>query len=181
MEVLIRNMLDALDMFCYEYTPILIQFLKNWGALILAAASFAVSVVSLKRTSKAQDLQDRVNELELQIKQNEVARIEREKAEASLSCVEARVVKIGKGKYRMKVWNSGKATAFNVRAGFDGNPGIFIHDRDMQPFEELESGKGYELVLTVVDGSASKCRIITEWTDADGQKQSKSQMSEISA
>ena len=48
-------MLDALDMFCYEYTPILIQFLKNWGALILAAASFAVSVVSLKRTSKAQD------------------------------------------------------------------------------------------------------------------------------
>ena len=73
----------------------------------------------------------------------------------------------------MKVWNSGKATAFNVRAGFDGNPGIFIHDRDMQPFEELESGKGYELVLTVVDGSASKCRIITEWTDADGQKQSK--------
>lgn len=181
MEILIRDMLDALDMLCYEYEPILVQFLKDWGALILAAAAFIVSVISLNRTSKAQDLQDRVNELELQIKQNEVARIEKEKEEASLSCVEARIIKIGKGKYRLKVWNSGRAAAYNVSAKFDGNSNIFIHDRDMQPFEELESGKSYDLVLMVFDGSASKCKIITEWTDAEGQKHSKSQMSSISA
>ena len=87
---------------------------------------------------------------------------------------------MGKGKHRLKVWNSGNATAYNVSARFDGDAGILIMDSEKQPFEELEARKSYELVLVTHFGSASKFRIITEWTDANGETHTKAQLSDFS-
>ena len=156
-----------------------ITFLEDWGELIIATVALIVSIVAIVQSSKAQKLQNRINELEIQIKQYEVEKIKKEQVEAGVSCVEARVVTIGAGKYRMKVWNSGKTPVYNVSAAFEGNPGIMIMDRDKQPFEELEPGKNYELNLITYDGSTSKFRIITEWEDKDGTKRSKTQMGDL--
>lgn len=156
-----------------------ITFLEDWGELIIATVALIVSIVAIVQSSKAQKLQNRINELEIQIKQYEVEKIKKEQVEAGVSCVEARVVTIGAGKYRMKVWNSGKTTVYNVSAAFEGNPGIMIMDRGKQPFEELEPGKNYELNLITYDGSTSKFRIITEWEDNDGTKQSRTQMGDL--
>ena len=155
-------------------------FLEDWGALIISAVSLLVAVISLAKSSKAQNLQNKVNELEVQIKQNELDRIAKEKEEASLACVEARFITVGKNQHRLKVWNSGNATAYNVSARFDGDVGIMIMDREKQPFEELESKKSYELILVAYMGSASKFRIITEWTDAEGKQHQKTQMGDFS-
>ena len=46
-------------------------------------------------------------------------------------------------------------------------------DREKQPFEELEARKSYELILITHNGSASKFRIITEWTDSSGKQHTK--------
>ena len=81
---------------------------------------------------------------------------------------------------RLKVWNSGNATAYNVSARFDGDVGIIIMDQEKQPFEELEARKSYELVLITYSGSASKFRIITEWTDLSGNQHIKTQMGDFS-
>ncbi len=155
-------------------------FTKEWGALIIAGISLLIAIISLFKSSKAQRLQNKVNELELKIKENELERIAKEKENAELACVEARFITIGKGKHRLKVWNSGNATAYNVSARFDGNVGIMIIDQEKQPFEELEARKSYELILVTHTGSASKFRIITEWTDANGEKHSKTQMGDFS-
>lgn len=72
------------------------------------------------------------------------------------------------------------ATAYNVSARFDGDVGIMIMDREKQPFEELEAGKSYELILITHNGSASKFRIITEWTDSSGKQHTKTQMGDFS-
>lgn len=53
-------------------------------------------------------------------------------------------------------------------------------DQEKQPFEELEARKSYELVLITHIGSASKFRIITEWTDANGEQHAKTQMGDFS-
>lgn len=156
-----------------------VPFLKDWGAIIIAAISLLVAVISLSKSSKAQQLQNKVNELELKIKQNELDKIAKEKEEATRACVEARFITVGKGKHRLKVWNSGNATAYNVSARFDGDVGIMIVEQEKQPFEELEARKSYELVLIVFTGSASKFRIITEWTDANGEKHTKTQMGDF--
>lgn len=157
-----------------------VPFWEDLGALIIAAISLLVAVISLFKSSKAQRLQNKVNELELKIKQNELDKIAKEKEDAALACVEARFITVGKGKHRLKVWNSGNATAYNVTARFDGDVGIIIMDREKQPFEELEARKSYELVLVTHMGSASKFKIITEWADASGKQHTKTQMSDFS-
>ena len=91
--------------------------------------------------------------------------------------MEARFITVGKGQHRLKVWNSGNATAYNVAARFDGDVGIIIlDDKEKQPFEELEARKSYELVLVTYFGSVSKFRIVTEWTDEKGKRYTKTQM-----
>lgn len=145
-------------------------------AILISAISLFVAIISLIKSSKSQELQNRVNELELQIKQKEVERIAKEKEAESLACVEARFITVGKGKHRLKVWNSGNAAAFNVTARFDGDPQIIIMDNEKQPFEELDARKSYELPLITYAGSASKFRIVTEWTDVNGERHSKTQM-----
>ena len=166
--------MEIKDVFCAVIT-----FLEDWGELLIATAALIVSIVAIVKSSKAQKLQNRINELEIQIKQYEVEKIKKEQDEAGAACVEARVVAIGTGKHRMKVWNSGNTTVYNVSASFEGNPGIMIMDRDKQPFEELEPGKNYELALITYDGSTSKFRIITEWEDKEGTKQSRTQMGDL--
>lgn len=145
----------------------------------IAAISLLVAIIALVKSSKAEKLQNKVNALELKIKEYELEQIAKEKEEANLTCVEARAITIGKGKHRLKVWNSGNATAYNVTAKFDGDPHIILMDQDKQPFEELASQKSYELVMIRYDGSASKFRVITEWTDESGKQHTKSQMCDL--
>ena len=67
-----------------------------------------------------------------------------------------------------------------MTARFDGDVGILIMDQDKQPFEELEAKKSYELILVTHNGSASKFKIITEWSDAAGKQHTKTQMGDFS-
>lgn len=159
-----------------------LTFLKSWKdviEIIITLLSLPISIIAYFKASKANKLQNKINEIDLKLKQYEQEKMEKEKEEANSSCVEARVVTIGKGKHRMKVWNSGNTTVYNVSARFDGDVGIIIMDREKQPFEELEPGKNFELVLVTYDGSITKFKIITEWEDSNGAKHQKSQMGDL--
>ena len=159
-----------------EIWPDIVSFAKEWGELLFSGLAFFLSVIAMIRASKAEKMQNKINALELKIKQYELDKIAKEQAEAELSCVEARVVTVGNEKHRLKVWNSGNTTVYNVSAKFEGDPNILVMDDEKQPFDQLDPRKGYELSLLVYSGSASKFKIITEWTDADGKTQQKSQM-----
>ena len=56
-----------------------VPFIKDRGALIIAGISLLVAIISLFKSSKAQRLQNKVNELELKIKQDELDKITKEK------------------------------------------------------------------------------------------------------
>lgn len=156
-----------------------INFAEDWGALVIASISLLVAFVSLVKSSRAQNIQTQVNELELRIKQYELENIEKEQAAANKPCIEARMITIGTGKHRLKVWNSGNSTAYNVVAKFEEGSNIIIMDKEKMPYDELEPNKSFELVLITHFGSASKFKIITEWTDADNKQQVKTQMGDI--
>ncbi|SFY04091.1 hypothetical protein [Ruminococcus sp. XPD3002] len=160
----------------------IVDFLKNWKdviEIVITLLTIPISIIAYFKASKANKLQNKINEIELKLKQYEQEKMEKEKEEANSSCVEARVVTIGKGKHRMKVWNSGNTTVYNVSARFDGDVGIVIMDREKQPFEELEPGSNYELVVITYDLSIPKFKIITEWEDQNGEKHSKEQMRDL--
>ncbi len=156
-----------------------VGFLEDWGEMSLAAVSLLIAIISLIKSSKAEKLQLKISELELKIKQYEFDEVTKEQEKSTMSCVEARVVSIGQGKHRLKVWNSGNVTAYDVVAKFEGDTGIIIMDQDKQPFEVLEAKKNYELVLVTHMGSARKFRILTEWKDSSGNVHSKIQMGDI--
>lgn len=147
-------------------------------SIIISGLALIVSVISWIQSSKAQSLQNRINELDLKLKKFELAEKERQESELSKSCVEARVTSIGKGKYKLKVWNSGNTTVSYVTARIEAD-GIMMMDSKKMPFDQLEPQKNFDISLIVAGHVDRKFHIITEWTDANGQKQSKDQMGDI--
>ena len=123
--------------------------------------------------------QDKVNELEIKIKQNELDIIEKEKAKASYECVEAKVMRISPKRTKLKVWNSGNTIVYNVIASFDKETNIIILDESKMPFDELEPGKSFEVSLITHYGSASKFKITTSWDNKEGIHSEKEQMGDL--
>ena len=154
----------------------ILSFIQIWGAIILSALSLLIALISLAQSAKTQSLQNKINKLELKLKEYELAKIDKEQDMADKACVEARVIQIGKNAHKLKIWNSGNATAYNVTARFEDDPGIIVLADDKMPFDELEPNKYFELNIVMHMGSASKFKILTEWNDKAGQHFSKSQM-----
>ena len=159
-----------------SWIPIALSFIQTWGAIIISALSLLVAIISIMKSSKAQKLQNKVNEIELKLKEYELDKVTKEKEAANSALVQARIIRMGKGNYRLKIWNSGGGTAHNVTAKFEDDPNIIVMDLDKLPFEELEPNKSFELILIVHFGSAHKAKVLTEWDNTDGAHHSKSQM-----
>ncbi len=157
---------------------IILYCLKIIVTYIVPLVALLLSIISLYKSVKGQNLQDRVNELELKIKQYEVAELDKKKTQAELACVEARVIKISSGNYRLKVWNSGQATAYKVTASIDKDANLTITDSKM-PFDFLDAGKNFEELLFVQFGTANKFKITIEWEDASGKAYRKEQMGSL--
>lgn len=150
-------------------------FLQAWGALILAAASLLIAIISLAKAAKSQKIQNQVNQIELHIKQYELDKIAKEKREAARSCVEARVIHIAKNSWKLRIWNSGNTTVFNVTAAIEKDAEIILLDSKM-PFEVLEPNKSFDENIIVHMGSARKFRITTAWQDDKGNADEKVQI-----
>lgn len=153
-------------------------FIQNLGSNLLAILSLIIAIISLVQSIKAQKLQNRVNEIELKIKKYEIGKIENEKAQAKFSCVEARIIKISKNNYKIKIWNSGKVDVTNVEARLDGvQTQLFAEDK--LPYQELAVGKSFEIPIMVYMGMATQFRVITSWIDPEGHQQEKNQVVSI--
>ena len=132
----------------------MINFIQSWGSLIISGLSLVVAVISYAKAS------------ELKIKQYEIEKISKEQAAANRACIEARVIKLGKNNYRLKVWNSGGADAYNVNIAADNSQEFIIINNDILPFEVLSPNKSIEIPVITGFG-ASKFKITTSWKDAN--------------
>lgn len=149
----------------------LVQYIVPIIALIL-------SIISFSDSRKAGKIQERLNEVEEKLKKYELEEKEKAREDAKKAVIEARVVKISKGSYRLKIWNSGKATAynidFNLQEGYEG-----VVRRNKVPYEFLESGKNFEEVVFVHSGTPHKFMITTTWSDESGVSYCKEQIVSI--
>lgn len=134
-----------------------------------------LSLISFKDARKAYRMQDRLSQIEEKLKKYELEEKEKEREEATKALVEARISKISQGKYVLKIWNSGKATAYNVDfTSFNEGGGMVM--REKVPFDYLEPGKGFEEHVIVYSGMPSKFRLTTVWEDSKGIQCSKEQL-----
>lgn len=154
------------------------EITKECTTYIAPLLALLLSIVSLCKSAKGQKLQNRVGELELKLKEYEVAQLKKKETAANTACIEARIINISSGKYRLKVWNSGQTTAYNVKAVIDSSANLMIISSKM-PFEFLDAGKNFEEHLIIHGGTADKFLITTTWEDADGQTHTKEQMGSL--
>ena len=136
----------------------MVEFLQDWGGLILSSISVNIAVISIIQSLKAQKLQNRINELDTKIKEYKLEKIEKEKTEASSSIIKARTINVGKNSYRLKIYNVGNATAYNISAQISHEYNVIIM-KDKMPFEELDSQNSFDEILVVHMGSARKFKV----------------------
>lgn len=142
---------------------------------VFPTIALALSILSYKDSRRINKVQTRLIEIEKELKKYELEEKEKERMEANKACVEARIVKVSKGKYVMKIWNSGKGTAYNVDFEIPEECRSMVF-RDKVPYEFLEPGKNFEEHVVASFSSSNKFKITTIWNDEQGDNHSKEQI-----
>ena len=102
----------------------------------------------------------------------------RRRTKKKIAKIEARIIRISQGKYRLKVWNSGNATAYNVKVDIPQEYNIMVM-KDKIPYEYLEPGSNFEEYVVIHGGSAPKFKIISTWEDEKANKHENVQLRSI--
>lgn len=154
------------------------DFLLVIVTFVFPIIAIGLSVLSYVDSRKANKLQERLMQVENKLKKYELEDKEKEREEATKACVEARIIRISSRNYKMKIFNSGKARAYNVDFQVPEECSEFIV-RDKVPFEFLDPGKNFEELVFVYDGFPDKFKLITTWTDRNNEPCSKDQIVSI--
>jgi hypothetical protein len=136
-------------------------------ALAVSAWSLVQSIHFNRRQEAFERTSQRLNNL----------LIEKEGAEASDQIraeISANFYKAGKNDHRLKVFNRGKAPAWNLRVEILDGDMLIPSEFDRKfPVPLLEPQSGVELIAAVQAGSASRAHIKAIWDDASGTQRSK--------
>lgn len=144
----------------------MIQQTISWGDIFTGLAFFLslfATFMSLWSNHKQKSLwqsQERLNNMLLQ-------QGEREQLSASKADLGASFIKLGSSKYRLKIFNKGKATARNVRIELPEGEGVLIASdiKAKFPLESLEQHQSVELIAAPHMGSKAKHTIRLLWAD----------------
>jgi hypothetical protein len=138
-----------------------LEYLSEFIALLALLLSGYATYRSLKfKKSEKElvDVQKKLNQLMLE-------KEKREATQAKKADLGANFIKVGKHKHRLKVFNKGKATAYNVNIEFpEGNDLILEHDLEEKfPLEIMERGQSVDLVAAFDLQSKSKLKVKLSW------------------
>lgn len=159
-----------------NYLNIIIEIVKGVALYVMPIAAFIVSLIALKRSKgtmnvqvKLSEVEEKLKECELELKKRELEKIKDKESEKKIAKIEARIYKISNGKYRLKVWNSGNTTAYNVNVHIPNKYNIAIISQKM-PYEYLEVGKSFEEGVVIHMGSFAKFEVISTWYSENGER-----------
>ena len=154
-----------------EFIDYFIKYGFPIGALFL-------SIFSYKDSRNANKVQERVSVIEEQLLCYELEDKEKERVQAMKAKVKARIINISKKNYKMKIWNAGKATAYNVDFIIPEECKGIVY-RNKVPYKFLESEQSFEEIVSVYMGSPRDFIVTTTWKDEEGTSFSKEQMVSI--
>ena len=141
---------------------------------VFSIAALIISIISLKSSLKTNGLQNRVNELEYQLKQIELAK--EIAAQVKEACIEARIVEEAANRHYIKIWNSGTAIAKDINISVPDNVSLPIMQGGKLPYPYLEPNKSFDLYVGWNWSTQSVFELTTIWNDEDGKEHSKKQI-----
>ncbi|MDO3623685.1 hypothetical protein Q3O98_21645 [Ralstonia pseudosolanacearum] len=145
--------------------------LAGYAAILALALSCYSTWRTVKFNKKQEELIESQRQLNALLAQKEAA----EQAENRRASVSASFIKLGTGKYRLKVFNQGPAIARNVQISFPfGNEVVLDSEIEAKfPMETMDRYQSVELAALVHMQSPSKVGIQLDWIDEDGANRSK--------
>lgn len=165
-----------------EYYNMAKEIIKDIAIYIMPIAAFVVSVIALKRSNKCleirmqlSDVERKLQKYELALKKYELHKIYETENQEKRACIQARIYNISKNKYKLKVWNSGNTTAYNIIVDIPTEFGIILF-KDKMPFEYLNPGKSFEEKVLIYVGASPKFKVISTWENQEGEKFSNEQL-----
>lgn len=132
-------------------------------SLIISVLALIASVFTyFMHDKKLKEQERRINEYQLK-------QIEQENLESKKAAIRGNIVKGLKGGRTLKVYNSGRATAHNIKVeGLDVD-GVFYLPQDLFPYELMNPQDYAELTLHLTCGCPSTIKLKYVWDDESGK------------
>jgi hypothetical protein len=142
---------------------------------IIATLALLISAYAAWKTVQFNNKQKTLIESQEKLNLRLLEREEADSASDKKADLGATFVKLGSSKYRLKIWNKGKATARNVSIEFpDGNDCVVQSDvSEKFPLEALDTHQSVELIAAVHMGTKRKHAIKLIWSDEFSQSNEK--------
>lgn len=134
----------------------------DWSLLLSILALIASVFTYFKHDKKLKEQERKINEYQLK-------QIEKEDLESKKAAIRGNIVKGLKGGRTLKVYNSGRAAAHNIKVeGLDVN-GVFYLPQDLFPYELMNPQDYAELTLHLTCGCPSTIKLKYVWDDESGK------------
>ena len=128
-------------------------------SLIISVLALIASVFTyLMHDKKLKEQERRINEYQLK-------QIEKENLENKKAAIRGNIVKGLKGGRTLKIFNSGRATARNIRIDGLDVDGVFYIPQDLFPYELMNPQDYAELTLHLTYGCPSTIKLKYIWDD----------------
>lgn len=142
---------------------------------IFAALAFLLSSYATWMTVRFNQRQKSLIESQEQLNKMLLAQGERETRDANRADLGANFIKLGRGMYRLRIFNKGKAPARNVQIDFpEGNDVLIQSEIDEKfPLEALEQHQSVDLIVGAHLGSKLKHAMRFTWADGSADNNQK--------
>lgn len=138
---------------------------------VIAAVALLFSGYATWRSRGLRKKEEELIEIQHKLNALMLDKEEREAQSANAAELGANFITLGSKKHRLKVFNKGKATAYQVSLEFpEGNDSIM--DSDLQekfPMESMEPGQSVELIASFSMQTKRKQAIKLHWKNAGGE------------
>ncbi|MAZ91994.1 MAG: hypothetical protein CMF76_08515 [Maricaulis sp.] len=148
---------------------------SSLASAIIAGLALLVSLVALVLGELRNARQKKFVETQHELNERLLARELQNLQASSKADMGAKLIRMGKSSYRVKVWNQGEAVAHNVDIRIPEGTNIITEREvaDKFPMEFMERHNSVELLAFVHMQTARKQPIEIVWSDDDGQNKSK--------
>lgn len=136
--------------------------MEVWGLIISILALLASAFTYFKHDKKLKEQERKINEYQLK-------QIEKEDLESKKAAIRGNIVKGIKGKRTLKVYNSGRAIARNIRIEGLDVEGLFHRADEVFPYELMNPQDYTEVNIMLFNNCAPTIKLKYIWDDESGK------------
>ncbi|UWQ32214.1 hypothetical protein K3555_16880 [Leisingera sp. M527] len=137
----------------------------------VAGLAFFISLLAYIETKRANRSQSRLTDREVELVRIQIQTAQNEAKREKTAAVSARLNKVDKSSWKLRVFNTGPAPALNIRLVLDEQNSIIQENSASRkfPMSKLEKGQSVELAAFVHMQSNPKEWLRIRWDDPSGK------------